>query len=257
MKNSFEQPDWFPRLKSGQKILVTGATGGVGVALVKMLLETPDCIIGAHGNTNKVAWNDNRVIPIYKEFNGEKSCLFVVEKFIRMAGGLDALIVLSGSINFSDHWINISETEWQKELNQNLNFPFFLARKAMQLMIKAGMGGKVILTGTESSLHGGSEISFPYAVAKRGTECLVQGLARQGAPHNILVNGLRMGYFKSGFHERWHNKTENDLETRANLVPLKRGGHPNEAAAMIIHLLSGYGQFITGQMIPLTGGDWL
>ena len=109
-------------------------------------------------------------------------------------------------------------------------------------MIKSGTGGKVVLTGTESSLHGGSEVSFPYAIAKRGTECMVQGLAREGAPYNILVNGLRMGYFKSGFHQRWHNKTEGELKARANLVPLKRGGDPHEAAAMIIHLLSEYDQ---------------
>ena len=85
----------------------------------------------------------------------------------------------------------------------------------------------------------------------------VQGLAREGAPHKILVNGVRMGYIKSGFHERWHNKTKKELEARAALVPLKRGGDPNEAAAMITYLLSEYGKFITGQMIPLTGGDWL
>ncbi|MBT6361404.1 MAG: SDR family oxidoreductase, partial [Rhodospirillaceae bacterium] len=99
--------------------------------------------------------------------------------------------------------------------------------------------------------------SFPYAIAKRGTEALVQGLAREGAPHDILVNGLRFGFITSGFHERWHEKTEDDLTERANLVPLKRGGHPDEAAALMIYLLSGWARFITGQMIPLTGGDWL
>jgi NAD(P)-dependent dehydrogenase (short-subunit alcohol dehydrogenase family) len=53
------------------------------------------------------------------------------------------------------------------------------------------------------------------------------------------------------------NKTGKDLEKRAELVPLKRGGHPDEAAALIVYLLSGWSQFITGQMLALTGGDWL
>ena len=128
---------------------------------------------------------------------------------------------------------------------------------AMKAMISGKTSGKIVLTGTESSLHGGSQISMPYAIAKRGTECLVQGLAREGAPHNILVNGLRLGYFESGFHQRWHNKTKVEMQERAKLVPLKRGGDPIEAAAMILYLLSGYGDFITGQMLPLTGGDWL
>ena len=67
----------------------------------------------------------------------------------------------------------------------------------------------------------------------------------------------RLGYIASGFHQRWHNKTDKDMAERANMVPLKRGGDPDEAAALIVYLLSGWAGFITGQMIPLTGGDWL
>ena len=47
------------------------------------------------------------------------------------------------------------------------------------------------------------------------------------------------------------------MAERADLVPLKRGGHPDEAAALIVYLLSGWASFINGQMIALTGGDWL
>ena len=86
---------------------------------------------------------------------------------------------------------------------------------------------------------------------------MIQGLAREGAPDGILVNGLRFGFIKSGFHERWHARTKKDLNARAEMVPLKRGGNPEEAAALMIYLLSNWSGFITGQMIPLTGGDWL
>jgi NAD(P)-dependent dehydrogenase (short-subunit alcohol dehydrogenase family) len=127
----------------------------------------------------------------------------------------------------------------------------------MAQMKAQGRGGRILLTGTESAIHGGSSMSFPYAIAKRGTECLVQGLAREGASHKILVNGLRFGCIGTGFHERWHEKTEDEMSEREQLIPLKRSGHPDEAAALMIYLLSGWSQFITGQMIPLTGGDWL
>ncbi len=71
------------------------------------------------------------------------------------------------------------------------------------------------------------------------------------------MNGLRLGYIKSGFHERWLERTEKDMAARADMVLLKRGGDPDEAAALMIYLLSGWAGFITGQMLPLTGGDWL
>ncbi|OHC75525.1 MAG: hypothetical protein A3G18_09375 [Rhodospirillales bacterium RIFCSPLOWO2_12_FULL_58_28] len=250
-------PDWTPKAPPGSRILIAGATGGLGQALVKMLLAGSDCIIGAHGQSHAGQKNDARIIPLTRKFADEADCVAVVDEFSEKAGGVDALAVLSGGIHFSGHWKDMPAAEWEQDIDLNLNRPFYLARAAMARMKKQGRGGRILLTGTESALHGGSAMSFPYAVAKRGTECLVQGLAREGAPDNILVNGVRLGFIASGFHQRWHNKTEKDMQERAEMVPLKRGGHPDEAAALMIYLLSGWSQFITGQMIPLTGGDWL
>ena len=50
----------------------------------------------------------------------------------------------------------------------------------------------------------------------------------------------RFGFITSGFHERWHGKTEQDMAERADMVALKRGGDPDEAAALMIYLLSGW-----------------
>ena len=254
---SFERPDWSPAVKAGTRVLITGASGGIGRALVDMLLEGPDCVIGAHGASNQHPSGDKRIIHLSQKFETEADCTRLVDDFAGKAGGIDALVVLSGAIHFSGHWRDMPAAEWEKDIAVNLNQPFYLARAAMARMKDQGGGGHVLLTGTESALHGGSAQSFPYAVAKRGIECLVQGLAREGAPNEILVNGLRFGFIASGFHERWHGKTEKDLAERADMVPLKRGGDPIEAAALMIYLLSGWAKFITGQMIPLTGGDWL
>jgi len=257
MTPEFFRPDWAPKVPDGMRILVTGASGGLGSALVGMLLDGSDCTIGAHGASKEFAAKANTVIPITRVFDSEADCVNVIDEFADKAGGIDALVVLSGAIEFSGHWNDMSADDWRREIEINLNHPFFLARAAMSKMKAQGSGGRILLTGTESALHGGSAESFPYAVAKRGTECMVQGLAREGAPDNILVNGVRLGFIASGFHERWHNKTEADLRERADMVPLKRGGHPDEAAALMVYLLSGWAGFITGQMIPLTGGDWL
>ena len=253
----FHRPDWTPKATDGSRILITGASGGLGSALVAMLLEGSDCVIGAHGASKQFKTKDDRVIPLKRTFDGEADCVAVVDDFAEAAGGIDALVVLSGAIEFSGHWNDMSESDWEREIAINLNHPFFLARAALRKMKDQGSGGRIVLTGTESALHGGSAQSFPYAVAKRGTECMVQGLAREGAAAGILVNGVRLGFIASGFHERWHGRTEKDLKERADMVPVKRGGEPDEAAALMIYLLSGWTGFITGQMIPLTGGDWL
>jgi 3-oxoacyl-[acyl-carrier protein] reductase len=255
--SSVELPNWQPTVDAGARILITGATGGLGTALVNMLLKGPDCLIGAHGSSRRFDSSVDHVISINKQLKNESDCIGVIEEFVDIAGGIDALVILSGGIHFSGHWKDMPAEDWEQDIDVNLNQAFYLSRAAMKHMEAAKSGGRLLLTGTESALHGGSALSFPYAIAKRGTECMVQGLAREGAPHNILVNGLRFGYIASGFHQRWHNKTQKEMEERADLVPLKRAGHPDEAAALMIYLLSGWAQFITGQMIPLTGGDWL
>jgi 3-oxoacyl-[acyl-carrier protein] reductase len=257
MKNTFIRPDWAPRVENGMRVLIVGATGGLGRALVGMLLEGSNCIIGAHGASQSIDIGDERIIPLKRTFAGEEDCRALVDEFAKKAGGIDALVVLSGSIRSTGHWMEMSGEGWEGEIDTNLSQPFFLARATMEHMKKQQSGGRIVLNGTESALHGGSVASFPYAIAKRGTECMIQGMAREGAPDNILVNGVRFGYIASGFHQRWHDKTEADMAARADMVPLKRGGDPEEAAALMVYLLSGWAGFITGQMLPLTGGDWL
>ncbi len=256
--DDFSPPGWSPRVEPGMRILVTGASGGLGSALVEMLVGGSDCVIGAHGASKDAeAAAEGRVIPLRRSFESEADCIAVVDQFAGKAGGIDALVVLSGAIHFSGHWLDMPGGDWERDMAVNLNHPFYLARAAMKRMKAQGTGGRMVLTGTESALHGGSAQSFPYAIAKRGTECMVQGLAREGAADGILVNGVRLGCIASVFHHRWHSKTGADLARRADLVPLKRAGAPAEAAALITYLLSGWAGFITGQMIPLTGGDWL
>lgn len=254
----FTPPDWVPAVEPGKRLLIVGASGGLGTALVDMLRKSSDCTIGTHGATKAYHGDsDPRTIPLRATLESESDCLKLIDSFCEKAQGIDGLVVLAGRLTKTDHWDSLTGEEWEQDVHINLNVPFFLARAAMRKMKEQNTGGRIILNGTESAIHGGSAQSFPYAVAKRGTECLVQGLAREGAPHGILVNGVRLGYIKSGFHQRWLEKGDNDLATRAELVPLKRGGEPEEAAALMAYLLSGWASYITGQMFALTGGDWL
>lgn len=252
-------PDWAPVLPQGSKILVIGASGGIGASLVRLLLEGNPVVIGLHYNTSRPGIESDSeshtMIYIQEDLSEEKGCRKVVDEFVEKAGGIDALVVLTGGVSRSVHWSQLDEGDWASDININLNVPFYLAKVGMQHMRQGG--GSIILMGTESALHGGSATSLPYGVAKRGIECLVQGLAREGAKYGVTVNGVRPGFIDSGFHKRWLDKSSEDLKGRIDLIPLKRAGHPDEVSALILYLLSGWSQYITGQMFAITGGDWL
>jgi 3-oxoacyl-[acyl-carrier protein] reductase len=250
-------PDWTPRPSDGARILVIGASGGLGRSVADMLLQAGNCTIGVHGASTAPDIDGANVIAIQRRFENETDCVSVIEEFADRAGGIDGLVLLNGALNQSSHWLEMDEATWNADFAVNLSHPFFLARAAMKRMRNQGNGGRIVFNGTESALHGGSAQSLPYAMTKLATECMVQGMAREGAGDGILVNGVRLGFIKSGFHQRWSGRDDAFLEKRADLVPLKRGGEPWEAAALIVYLLSGYSGFITGQMYALTGGDWL
>ena len=171
MKNIFKSPDWVPCVPVGMRVLITGATGGLGRALVRMMLKGSTCMIGAHGSSQPPKIDNDKIIPLSQTFSDENSCCVLVDEYVEQSGGIDALVILSGSIGYSGHWMDMSSGDWENEICVSLNHPFYLARKAMKYMISQKTGGRIILTGTESALHGGSSSSFPYAISKRGTAC--------------------------------------------------------------------------------------
>ncbi len=252
-------PDWYPELARGSKVLVVGASGGMGRALVNMLKKGPACTIGAHRYTSKpLAQNStelHKIFDLQGDLKTDHDCKNLIKDFVTKAKGITSLVVLCGGVSRAVHWEELTEKEWTNDINLNLNIPFFLSRATMKFM--EAKGGRIVLTGTESALHGASSKALPYGIAKSGIECLVSGLARDGAKNKVLVNGIRAGFIKTGFHERWQGKTEADLKKRAQMVPLRRAGEPEEAAALIVYLLSGWSSFITGQMLSISGGDWL
>lgn len=252
-----------PQIEPGKRILIAGASGGIGRETLRLFAQS-DVWIGAHYFNNQKALSD----LIEEEQSGQaKIRLFqadlttaeasqkLVDDFVVWAKGIDILIQLTGGITQPILWNELTETQWQADLNLNLTAPFFLAQTAMNYM--QSTGGKIILTSTASARHGGGSTSMAYGVAKAGIEALTKGLARVGAPHNILVNTIAPGFIDTGFHTQRMRRTEEDLEQRAQLVPLKRAGTPLEVAGLIVFLASPLGNYITGESIPVSGGDWL
>jgi 3-oxoacyl-[acyl-carrier protein] reductase len=251
------------RIEARKRILVAGASGDIGCALMRLLAQG-EFKIGAHYRENseslKRLVNDYPIseshIKLYEaDLRTQKSCHALVDSFIEWAGGIDGLVQLTGNVRRPCRWEDLTEEDWLDDISVNLSGPFFLAQQAMKYM--KATGGRIILTSTASAKHGGGKNSMAYGVAKAGVECLAKGLARDGAPYDILVNVVAPGFIETQFHGKRMGRNHEDLKKRAELVPLKRAGRPEDVALLIVHLLSSGGDFITGECIAVSGGDWL
>lgn len=243
----------------GKKILVVGASSDMAHSLNAMLIKG-GAFVGLHYDTNAFALNEykenSRVKKFQKSLDSSCSCHNLVDEFVAWSSGIDCLIQLSGDILEPVHWEKLSEKNWNYDLIANLLAPFFLAQRSISYMKDAG-GGRIILMSTASAAHGGGSSSMAYGVSKAGVECMVKGLARDCAKYNILVNSIAPGFIKTKFHTKRMQRTEAQLEERINLIPLKRAGTTEEIAGTILFLLSEHSTYITGQVIAVSGGDWL
>lgn len=244
------------KFKKDIKTLVVGASSGIGQVFINEFRGSCN-FLGCHYSSGE-KFTDSDLIGIKKKITNADDCHQLVDEYCDRAGGIDALVILIGGISNYAHWLELAEEDWNNDIFLNLSAPFFLAQRALQNMKKySNDGGSIVFFSTESAIHGGGAKSLGYGVAKRGIECLVQGVAREAAKSNITVNAIRPGFIESGFHERWQGANQNSIKERINLIPLKRGGTPEEVSFLIRYLISSQARYITGQVLPITGGDWL
>lgn len=242
----------------GKRVLVTGASGGIGSATAR-LLASRGAVLGLHYHANRKA--AERLRAEIRALGGRAECLRadlsgwagglkLVPSFIRRFGGIEVLINNAGAIHGAKPFDAIREEEWDRTFALNARAPYLLAREAFKAMKRGG--GRIINISSVSAKYGGSERSFHYGAAKAALEAMTVGLARRGAPHGILVNAVRAGFINTDFHRK---TGRGGLARRIRMIPLGRAGSPLDVAHMILFLASDASSFVTGQVLSVSGGD--
>jgi len=133
----------------------------------------------------------------------------------------------------------------------HLSAPFFLARAIAPGMIERRRG-KIINTLSLTSELGRPTI-VPYTAAKGGLRMLTRGLAVEPGPHNIQVNGIGPGYFRTDMNRPLMDNAEFDAWVKKR-TPAGRWGDPSELAGTAVFLASGAADYVNGQVIDVDGG---
>ncbi len=243
---------------AGKRVLITGASGGIGSSMAHLFAEC-GAVIGVHHNQS-----ENEVAQIVRDIEkkGGRGAPFqadltadstedIVCSFIKMFGGIDVLVNNAGAVIGSKDILDLDEESWDKTFRLNARAPFFLAQSAFKHM-KDHRGGKIINISSISVKYGGSAQTLHYGAAKSALETVTLGLSKAGAKHNILVNTVRGGFIDTPMHQKLGRT---NIEKRIEMIPLKRAGTPQDVAGMVLFLASEAGDFITGETFTVAGGD--
>ncbi len=245
----------------GKKVLVTGASSGIGAETAR-LFASFGAHVGIHYFTDEKGAKrirkdiDNKggraeILPA--NLLEHESASALISSFIDMSGGIDILVNNAGGIIGNMPFTEMDEESWNNTMKLNASAPFFLSKYAFLFMKDHG-GGRIINISSISSKYGGSVYTMHYGAAKAALESLTKGFAKAGAPFNILVNCIRGGVIDTPLHSKIA-RDASAMEKRISLIPLKRMGKPIDIARMALFLASEAGDFITGEIFTVAGGD--
>ncbi|HVN73477.1 MAG TPA: SDR family NAD(P)-dependent oxidoreductase [Methanoregula sp.] len=244
---------------AGKRVLVTGASSGIGAATAGLFAEC-GAVVGLHYNTGrdaavslheKIRSAGGTSFLLQADLLDRTACSSLVGEFTRLAGGIDILVNSAGAFTGNTPFQKLGLDAWDRAIGLNLTAPFIISRAAFTHMQEHG-GGKIISISSIAAKYGGSESSIHYGAAKAGLEAVTKTLARAGAQHNILVNAVQPGVIDTPAHKKIGRMS---LDERLKSIPLRRAGTPLDVAQMCVFLASEAGDYITGQIYSVSGGD--
>ena len=239
-----------------KNIIVTGASQGIGRAIVEELAFYGANIILISRNEEKLSMLTNKLKERYSQnFNYYKTDISIESDvnntFNKIISEFDKIDVLINNAGITSDSIiaRMSSESWHKVINTNLNGCFYCCKAISKKMIKQNFG-KII---NISSIIGiiGNKGQSNYAASKAGIIGLTKSLAKELSSKNIIVNAINPGFIKTQMTETLDS---NNKDTFLDRIPLNKYGTPKDVASLTSFLCSDKVNYITGQNINVDGG---
>tara|TARA_Y100000590_G_scaffold451623_1_gene593326 strand:+ start:5112 stop:5846 length:735 start_codon:yes stop_codon:yes gene_type:complete len=237
-----------------KKVLITGASGGIGNALVKKFVSLGANVLGTGTNSEKLDLLKKQYTNIkVKKFDiGEHSR---IEEFIDNVtlelGGLDILINNAGT-NSDNLSLRMKDDEWKKIIDVNLTSTFLISKHSIKKMLKNKYGRVVNITSVVG--HTGNLGQSNYAASKAGIIGMSKSLAIEYAKKNITVNCVSPGFIVSNMTMNIAEKVKLYLTSR---IPIGKLGSGEDVSNCVAFLSSDQASYITGETIHVNGGMYM
>lgn len=243
---------------AGQTALVTGASRGLGQAIAVALAEAGAKVIcasssseGSRDTVAKITAAGGQALVLAADLSDEAAVEQLAEQALAQ-GPVDILVNCGGTI-FRAPAHQFPMKEWHKVIAVNLDSAFLLSQRLGAEMIKR-KSGKIINIASMLSYSGG--ITVPaYTASKHAIAGLTKALANEWAQHNIQVNAIAPGYFRTDNTAALQADTERNAAITAR-IPAARWGEPEDLAGAAVFLASNASNYVNGHVLAVDGG-WL
>ena len=238
-----------------KNIIVTGASGGIGNAIIKRLNEAGANILASGTRIEKLEELKNNFKKI-KILKFDISQSDKIEEFIENAtselgGSLDGIVNNAG-ITQDNLAIRMSLDEWQKVININLTSTFLMSKFAIKKMLKNKSGKIVNITSVVG--HTGNLGQANYTASKAGIVAMSKSLAIEYAKKNININCISPGFIQTAMTDKIDDKFK---EVIISKIPSARLGKPDDIANAVLFLSSDQSSYINGETIHVNGGMYM
>ncbi|RVJ90250.1 3-oxoacyl-[acyl-carrier-protein] reductase [Sinorhizobium meliloti] len=237
---------------SGRKALVTGASGGIGEEIARML-HAQGAVVGLHGTrVEKLETLANtlgervQIFPANLSDRAEVKALG--EKAEADLGGVDILVNNAG-ITKDGLFVRMSDEDWDNVIEVNLTAVFRLTRELTHPMMRRRFGRVVNITSVVGVT--GNPGQANYCASKAGMIGFSKSLAQEIATRNVTVNCVAPGFIESAMTGKLNDKQKEGI---MSAIPMRRMGSGAEVASAVAYLASNEAGYVTGQTIHVNGG---
>ncbi|MDX6561258.1 MAG: hypothetical protein QOD65_1072 [Gaiellales bacterium] len=233
----------------GRRILVTGASSGIGRAVAQVCVEAGARVLATGRRAEALDELDGvrRYVCDLRDPGAPAAC---VAEGVALLGGLDGVVHAAGTVIRGQDPRGSSDEEIDGILLDNLAVPQRVARAALAAL---GRGGSLVLLSSQLA-HIGAPGYSSYCAAKGGVEALVRSLAVDVGPDGIRVNAVAPGLVQTPMAYYGRENFDELVPAIAERHPLRRIGQAEDIAGPVAFLLSDASSWMTGQTIVVDGG---
>lgn len=243
-------------------LIVTGASRGIGAAIARLAakrgyavcINYRQAFAQAQQLVAEIKAADGVAIAVEADVSAEADVVRLFATCDEQLGPLAGLVNNAGILETQMRVERMDAARLHRIFATNVVGAFLCAREAVRRMStrQGGRGGAIVNISSGAARLGSPGEYVDYAASKGALDTMTIGLAREVAEEGIRVNAVRAGFIYTEIHAS--GGEPNRVDRVKTLVPMKRGGQPDEVANAILWLLSDEASYTTGAFIDVTGG---